>query len=104
VGRALHVQDFALHILSGLVVMLGAGDSVGIVFLFVLLPGSENPIEPNIAGFSDRFWIQVPFLDDPGRGTNRISDRSEECGGCALHRPYIVCVQLVPDVADPFHA
>jgi hypothetical protein len=57
------------------------------VFLFFLLPCSENPTEPNIAGFSDRLWIQIPALHDPKCGTNQISDGSEERGGRALQHP-----------------
>jgi len=59
---------------------------------FLLSPCFENPTESQVARLPNRVWSQDPALDDPGRGANRISDRSEERGGCALHRPYIVCV------------
>jgi hypothetical protein len=64
------------------------------VFLFFLLPCSENPIEPNIAGFSDRLWSQMSTLVNSHCSTNRISDCSEERGSRALQHPYTVCVHF----------
>jgi hypothetical protein len=32
--------------------------------LLPVLPCSENPIEPNIAGFSDCLWSQISGMDN----------------------------------------
>jgi hypothetical protein len=74
------------------------------VFLFFLLPCSENPIEPNIAGFSDRLWSQMSTLVNSRCSTNRISDCSEERGSRALQHPYTVCVHFGTEVHHPFCA